>query len=227
MSANNRLKKAIINQDLDGVKAALADGANSNRSIYHGSSVSGAIISGAASCGIGLVLPGNTFIGLALQKGTPDILEELINNGADPNERIDISKDGSKFFGSVTPLLYVISNNQADFLRVLLKNNKTDPLKTAALKGIKEVEPLEYAREKDNYKIIRMLEAYIPRYLDYKKQEKIEKLQKSNEEKLAELGLNASDMTNPSETTYKTPLDIKKFAREWNPVKAEISKIKI
>jgi len=203
MSANSRLKKAIIKQDLEGARTALTKDVQINIRFRKGTRPYTRLIHIFSIAGAGVAASGlqyNSFIGLCLQKGTPEILKALLENKANPNIKIDIANSTCKGAQDwTTPLLYTIHNNQTDFLRVLLESNKVDPFLSVISSefiGYKKISPLDYAKEKGNPEIINMLDHYISNYEENQKQIKIE-------------------------DTPKTGLDTRKFATVWNPIKGQ------
>jgi len=226
MSANGQLQNAIIKQDLEGVKAAIADGADPNNQIHKGTNVKTRILCASTVLGlVGLFTSDNTFIGLCLQKGTPEILETLIEAGANSNKKILIAQSSSKNpFYETTPLLYAIHNNQTDFVRSLLKDPKIDPFKKGKLLLTFSSQnttsaPFDHAKKKGNPEIIKMLEDAITNYVEIQKEQKIKEIKKEYEEKLSELGINAEDLIKPSKNKKEIPEIVKKFPTVFNPAK--------
>jgi len=211
MSANNRLKKAIIERDLDGVKAAISDGANVNKPILNGGKPS--LELAIVSLGIEYLSAKNSSIGLCLQKGTPEILKALLDAGADPNPEISMAiykKDSkNKEEALVTSVLgYMIYNHQEDFVRVLLESKKINPTKTFLVSGSKK-NVMGYAREKGNKQIVEMFESYIVDFLEADKQRQLKEFNVNEVEVLERR----------KEEDKEIPSIVNKFPTVFNPAK--------
>jgi len=232
---DKQLKKSIIKQDLDGVKAVLGTGADPNKRIFKGTRPYVIAFRGTLSfwaAGALAAFPENTMIGLCLQKGTPEILKELLDAGGNPNVDIRISKSGSKSALNATiPIFHAIYTQKTDFIRVLLESNKIDPYASivnhSILMNLKYQNLSEYVEKNGNEEIRKMVGDYIVRY---KVKEEVEAIKYEQEclknrkntvnKKIKELGLNASDIEESKKTQQSKPQKIaSKFSKTFKPGK--------